>query len=909
MPGKYVFYFGNGQADGSRDDKQALGGKGANLAEMTRIGVPVPPGFTLNTDSCRFYLREGRYPPSLEEQVDDALRRLEQGTGKRFGGLENPLLVSVRSGAAVSMPGMMDTILNLGLNDHTVEALVSASQDPRFAYDSYRRFVQMYGDVVMGVPSAVFEERLEALKAERGVEADTELSADDLRGLVEVFKALVQETAGSPFPEDPQVQLWGAIEAVFRSWNVERAIAYRRVHGIPDYLGTAVNVVAMVYGNLGEDSGTGVAFTRNPSTGERKFFGEFLVNAQGEDVVAGTRTPLSIEQMAHRLPAAYEQLLEVQNRLEQHFREMQDLEFTVERGRLYLLQTRTGKRTAPAAIRIAVEMVDEGLITEREAVLRVDPKQLDQLLHRRLDPDAEVRVFATGLPASPGAAAGVVVFDPDHAAARAAAGEDVILVRNETSPDDFHGMVAAQAVVTARGGMTSHAAVVARGMGKCCVVGASAMHIRNGECRANAQVIREGEWITVDGTSGRILLGRLPMVEPEPDDNFRRLMVWADGYRRLAVRANADTPADATTARGFGAEGIGLCRTEHMFFDGERIQAVREMILAETTEGRREALAEILPMQRADFAGIFQAMDGLPVTIRLIDPPLHEFLPRSGDEITHFAHASGTTVETVRRLVDRYTEQNPMLGFRGVRLSIAFPEIIEMQVRAMFEAAVDMTRAGVKVRPEVMVPLVADAKELVRARDEIHRVAEEVMANAGVHMAYLIGTMIELPRAALMAAEIAQAADFFSFGTNDLTQTTFGISRDDAASFLPAYLEAGILKDDPFQVLDREGVGQLVQMATWEGRQRRRDLKVGICGEHGGEPSSVEFFHETGLDYVSCSPYRVPVARLAAAHAALRTDGLVADRAQTRVERAESGAAAQTLAARTRYPAEPHPAD
>lgn len=900
MAGKYVFYFGNGYADGSRDDKQTLGGKGANLAEMTRIGVPVPPGLTINTDACRFYLREERYPPGLEEQVAEALQRVEKDTGKRFGSLENPLLVSVRSGAAISMPGMMDTILNLGLNDHTVEALARAASDDRFAWDSYRRFIQMYSDVVLGVPSSEFEERLEAMKEERGVVEDTELSADDLRRLVEQFKKLVEERIGSPFPEDPQVQLWGAIEAVFRSWNVERAIAYRRVHGIPDYLGTAVNVVAMVYGNLGDDSGTGVAFTRNPSTGERRFFGEFLVNAQGEDVVAGIRTPLSIEEMEHRLPQAYTQLLEVQDRLEQHYREMQDLEFTVERGTLYLLQTRTGKRTAAAAIRIAVEMVEEGLIDEREAVLRVDPKQLDQLLHPRLDPDAEVNVLATGLPASPGAATGVVVFDPDHAVERAAEGDPVILLRNETSPDDFHGMVAARAVVTARGGMTSHAAVVARGMGKCCVVGASDLHVRNGECRAARHTLREGDWITVDGTAGRVLLGKLPTVDPEPDENFNRLMGWADSFRRLSVRTNADTPHDAEKAREFGAEGIGLCRTEHMFFDGERIQAVREMILAETPEGRTSAIAKILPMQRQDFVGIFRAMDGLPVTVRLIDPPLHEFLPRDEGEVRQFAETAGITIDVVRRLIDRYTEQNPMLGFRGVRLSVAYPQIIEMQVRAIFEAAMQVSKEGVRVRPEVMVPLVIDVKELARVREAIREIAEHVLAEGGIHLPYLIGTMIELPRACLLAGEIAQEADFFSFGTNDLTQTTFGISRDDAVNFLPQYIEAGLLKDDPFQVLDREGVGQLVQMATWEGRQRRRDLKVGICGEHGGEPSSVEFCHETGLDYVSCSPFRVPVARLAAAHAALRTDGLLTDKAQVRVERAESGAAPQTLAARQR---------
>ncbi|HEU5210782.1 MAG TPA: pyruvate, phosphate dikinase [Longimicrobiales bacterium] len=900
MPGKYVFYFGNGFAEGSKDDKQALGGKGANLAEMTRIGVPVPPGFTINTDACRVYLREERYPPDLEQEVAAALQRVEQDTGKRFGALENPLLLSVRSGAAISMPGMMDTILNLGLNDHTVEALASASNDARFAWDSYRRFVQMYSDVVLGVPGSEFEEQLEVVKHERGVVEDTELSADDLRGLVGKFKAHVRDRIGMSFPDDPQIQLWGAIEAVFRSWNVERAIAYRRVHGIPDYLGTAVNVQSMVYGNLGDDSGTGVAFTRNPSTGERRFFGEFLVNAQGEDVVAGIRTPLSIEEMEHRLPGAYRQLLEVQDRLEQHYREMQDLEFTVERGTLYLLQTRTGKRTASAAIRIAVEMVAEGLIDQREAVLRVDPAQLDQLLHPRLDPDAEVTVLASGLPASPGAATGVVVFHPDHAVELAAEGQPVILVRNETSPDDFHGMVAARAVVTARGGMTSHAAVVARGMGKTCVVGASELHVRGGECRASGHTLREGDWITVDGTAGRVLLGKLPTVDPEPDENFKLLMSWADSFRRLAVRTNADTPHDAEKAREFGAEGIGLCRTEHMFFDGERIQAVREMILAETPQGRTNALARILPMQRDDFVGIFRAMDGLPVTIRLIDPPLHEFLPHDEDEVQQFAAAAGITIDVVRRLIDRYTEQNPMLGFRGVRLSVAYPEIIEMQVRAIFEAATRVTRDGGDVRPEVMVPLVADVKELARLRSAIEQIAEQVLGEAGVELPYLVGTMIELPRACLLAGDIAKEADFFSFGTNDLTQTTFGISRDDAANFLPQYLEAGLFKDDPFQVLDREGVGQLVQMATWEGRQRRRDLKVGICGEHGGEPSSVEFCHETGLDYVSCSPFRVPIARLAAAHAALRTDGFLTDKAQVRVERAESGAAAQTLAARQR---------
>jgi pyruvate, orthophosphate dikinase len=897
MSNRFVYYYGGGQSDGRAEDKPLLGGKGANLAEMTRLGIPVPPGFTLTTEVCRSYLREQRYPEGLTAQVDEAIRRLESDTGREFGGGGDPLLVSVRSGAAVSMPGMMETILNLGLNDSTVRALATASGDERFAYDSYRRFVHMYGDVVLGVPSRLFDERLTAAKRVRGVEKDTELTADELKQLVNDYKELVRTHAGERFPEDPQEQLWGAIEAVFRSWNVERAIAYRRVHGVPDYLGTAVNIVAMVYGNMGDDSGTGVAFTRNPSTGERTFFGEFLLNAQGEDVVAGIRTPLPIEEMALALPQAYEQLLAVQERLERHFREMQDLEFTVERGRLYLLQTRTGKRTAAAAVRIAVDMVDEGLISREEAVRRIDPKQVDQLLHPRLDPAAQVDVLATGLPASPGAASGVVVFDPDVAATRAAAGEAVVLVREETSPDDFHGMVAARAVVTSRGGMTSHAAVVARGMGKCCVVGATSLHIDGGTaCTAGDRDIAEGEWITVDGTTGRILAGHVPTVDPEPSAEFDRIMSWADGIRRMRVRANADTPTDAQNARQFGAEGIGLCRTEHMFFEGDRIQAVREMILAETAQARRVALQKLLPMQRADFEAIFRAMDGFPVTVRLLDPPLHEFLPRTADEIEHFAQKAAVPQAVVLRLLEKHRESNPMLGHRGVRLSITYPEIAEMQTRAIFEAAVAATKAGVRVLPEIMVPLVADPRELERQTALIRGVADEVLAGSGIDVPFLVGTMIELPRAALMAAEIASHAQFFSFGTNDLTQTTFGISRDDAASFLPHYVEHGIVDDDPFQVLDREGVGQLVQMATWEGRQRRRDLKVGICGEHGGEPSSVEFFHETGLDYVSCSPFRVPVARLAAAQAALRTGADVRTLADRRAHQAESRGAEAALA-------------
>ncbi|HEX6306717.1 MAG TPA: pyruvate, phosphate dikinase [Longimicrobiales bacterium] len=890
MPNRFVYYFGNGYADGGREDKALLGGKGANLAEMTRIGIPVPPGFTITTEVCRLYLRDRRYPEGLTEEVLQSVRRLEADTGKKLGGSEEPLLVSVRSGGAVSMPGMMETILNLGLNDVSVEALARASRDPRFAYDSYRRFVQMYGDVVLGVPARLFEERLTRLKVQRGAGEDTGLTADDMRGLVAEFKELVREHSGERFPDDPEEQLWGAIEAVFRSWTAERAIAYRRVHGIPDYMGTAVSVVAMVYGNMGDDSGTGVAFTRNPSTGERVFFGEFLVNAQGEDVVAGIRTPLSIEQMATKLPSAYEQLLVVQERLEQHFREVQDLEFTVERGHLFLLQTRTGKRTARAAVRVAVDMVAEGLIDEAEAVRRVDPKQLDQLLHPRLDPAAEVQVLVTGLPASPGAASGRVVFDPDRAVSWAAEGEPVILVREETSPDDFHGMVAARAVVTARGGMTSHAAVVARGMGKCCVVGASGMLIDHAAlcCHCGEVELAEGDWITVDGTTGRILLGQVATVEPELSDDFHTLMAWADELRTLNVRANADTPADAVKAREFGAEGIGLCRTEHMFFEGERIQTVREMILAQSAETRRAALEALLPMQRADFEGIFRAMDGLPVTIRLLDPPLHEFLPRTGDEAEQFAARAEISPELVRRLLDQHRESNPMLGHRGVRLSITYPEIAEMQARAIFEAAAAVAGEGVDVLPEIMIPLVADASELERQREAISRIADEVLDAHGVRIPYMIGTMIELPRAALLAGEIAMHADFFSFGTNDLTQTTFGISRDDAASFLPRYIELGIIDEDPFQVLDRDGVGQLVQMGTWEGRRQRPDLKVGICGEHGGEPASIEFFHETGLDYVSCSPFRVPIARLAAAQASLRNGGSARKLAEKRVHRAES---------------------
>ncbi|HEX2189305.1 MAG TPA: pyruvate, phosphate dikinase [Longimicrobiaceae bacterium] len=862
MAERYVYFFGAGQAEGGKEMKALLGGKGANLAEMTRIGVPVPPGFTITTDACRHYLRHRDVPEGLREEVAEHLRRLEAAAGKTFGGAERPLLVSVRSGAAISMPGMMDTILNLGMNERTVRALADEAGDERFAWDSYRRFVQMYADVVLGVHADRFERLLEEKERSRGVEEDTELPAGDLRDLTAEFRALAADATGSPFPDDPEEQLWGAIHAVFESWNTPRAVAYRRVNAIPDDLGTAVSVCSMVFGNMGGTSGTGVAFTRDPSTGEREFFGEFLVNAQGEDVVAGIRTPLPITAMADRLPEAFAELVGVQQRLERHYREMQDLEFTVERGRLYLLQTRTGKRSAAAAVRIAVEMVDEGLITPEEAVLRVDPVQVEQLLHPALDPDASVRVLTVGLPAAPGAASGHVVFSPDEAAERGAAGEAVILVRRETSPEDFHGMVAARAILTCRGGMTSHAAVVARGMGKCCVAGAAEILVDEAYRRFTVgdATVKEDDWITLDGSTGRVILGQVPTVEPEMSEHFLRLMEWADGYRTLRVRTNADTPADAAVARKFGAQGIGLCRTEHMFFEGDRIDAVREMILADTGARRAIALAKLLPMQREDFAGIFRAMDGLPVNIRLLDPPLHEFLPSGAAEIKDLARKMGLDPVKLRASVDRHHEANPMLGHRGCRLGISHPDITWMQAQAIFEAAVEVQREGVTVCPEIMVPLVGTSEELRRQREIIDDCAREVFEHAGAAVDYMVGTMIELPRAALTADRIAAEAQFFSFGTNDLTQTTLGMSRDDAGSFLPKYVEDGILPDDPFQTLDRAGVGKLVEMACRLGRGTRPELKLGICGEHGGDPRSVEFFHLAGLDYVSCSPFRVPVA-------------------------------------------------
>jgi pyruvate, orthophosphate dikinase len=888
MSPRSVYFFGNGHAEGTKDMKDVLGGKGANLAEMTNLGVPVPAGFTIACDVCIAYLRSSTVPDGLREEVASNLDRLEQASGKRFGDPANPLLVSVRSGAPMSMPGMMETILNLGLNDRTVQGLARASGNARFAYDSYRRFIQMYGDVVLGVAHHKFEQLLSAKRLMAGVESDSQLREDQLRNLVEEYKGLVRATIGREFPMAPVEQLWGAIEAVWRSWTLKKAQDYRKHAGIPDTLGTGVNVVSMVFGNLGEDSGTGVAFTRNPSTGERKFYGEFLVNAQGEDVVAGIRTPLSIDEMADRLPEAYRELLQTQDRLERHYCDMQDIEFTVERGKLYLLQTRSGKRTAAAAVRIATEMVDEGMIESREAVTRVPADQLDQLLHPVIDPSVRATPIATGLPASPGAANGRAVFDADEAVRRAGHGESVILIREETTPEDFHGLVAARAVLTSRGGMTSHAAVVARGMGKCAVVGCKEMivdHERRA-CSMNGTTITEGDWLTLDGGSGKVFAGDLPTTPSEivqvvrgtlprsrapAWQSFDRLMGWADEARTLKVRANADTPHDARVARAFGAEGIGLCRTEHMFFEGDRITAMREMIVARDEGGRRRALAKLLPIQRADFEGIFEAMAGLPVTIRLLDPPLHEFLPHGGEESKLLARTLGVSRTELAHVVESLREANPMLGHRGCRLGITFPEITEMQGRAIFEAALRAKRRGVEVRPEIMIPLVADYREFEHQRAVVSDVADKVLGGMGESLDYTIGTMIELPRAALTAGEIAQRAEFFSFGTNDLTQTTFGLSRDDAGRFLPAYMERGIFPDDPFQVLDQSGVGQLIKLAVAAGRSVRPQLKVGICGEHGGEPRSVKFCHAIGLDYVSCSPFRVPIARLAAAHAALES--------------------------------------
>jgi len=877
---KYVYFFAKGQAEGSAKMRDLLGGKGANLAEMANLGIRVPPGFTISTEVCTYYTQNGEYPPDLEEQVRENLKRLEEVTGKKFGDSNSPLLVSVRSGARISMPGMMDTVLNLGLNDKSVEGLAKNTANPRFAYDCYRRLLQMFGNVVLKIPGEKFEEIIDKKKEEKGVKEDIELTVDDLKELVEEFKRLIKEETGEDFPQDPFKQLMMARDAVFNSWNNKRAIEYRKINKIPEHWGTAVNVQTMVFGNMGTDSATGVGFTRNPATGEKKMYGEYLVNAQGEDVVAGIRTPKPIAELKNDMPEVYKELEEITDLLEKHYRDVQDFEFTIEKSTLYLLQTRTGKRTAQAAVKIAHDMVEEGLITREEAILRIDPAQIEQLLHRRIDPEAKVEVLAQGLPASPGAATGSAVFTADRAVELANDGKRVILVRRETSPEDIHGMAVAQGILTSRGGMTSHAAVVARGMGKPCVAGCEAIKVdeKKGEFTVNGMVFKEGDFITIDGTSGRVIKGEVPTIEPELSGEFKKILGWADEIRTMGVRANADTPHDARVAREMGAEGIGLCRTEHMFFGEDRLPYVQQMILSQSKEEREKALDKLEPMQREDFRGILKEMEGLPVIIRLLDPPLHEFLPNYEEllvEITKLKLQGGNEEqikekeELLRRVVD-LREMNPMLGHRGCRLGITFPEIYRMQAKAIFEAAAELVKEKVEVFPEVMIPLVVEDKELLILKEDIGKIAQQVMEDKGVDFKYKIGTMIELPRAALCADKIAKVADFFSFGTNDLTQTTFGFSRDDAeGKFLHAYIEKKILKDDPFQVLDQEGVGQLVAMGTKKGKSANPQLEVGICGEHGGEPSSIKFCYRSNLDYVSCSPYRVPIARLAAAQAKL----------------------------------------
>ena len=886
---RYVYRFGGGVSDGGKGDKNLLGGKGANLAEMASIDLPVPPGFTISTAMCTRYYEEGEaFPDSLRAEVADGIAHIEQVTGKSFGDAADPLLVSVRSGARVSMPGMMDTVLNLGLNDATVEGLAAASGDARFAWDSYRRFIQMYADVVLELDHGAFEEALEIAKEDRGFTLDTELSADDLCALVAEYKKLVEAEWGKPFPQDVHDQLWGAVGAVFGSWQSERAKVYRRLNDIPGDWGTAVNVQAMVFGNMGDTSATGVAFTRDPSKGDRAYYGEFLINAQGEDVVAGIRTPQYLTRTAREeagakpasmeeaMPQVYAELAAVFDRLETHYRDMQDIEFTVERGKLWMLQTRSGKRTAKAALKIAVDMANEGLITRDEAIARVEPQALDQLLHPTLDPNAHRDVLTKGLPASPGAASGAAVFDADTAERWAADGKAVILLRTETSPEDIHGMHAAKGILTARGGMTSHAAVVARGMGRPCVSGAGTLAIdaKAKVARVSGREVREGDTLTIDGSTGEVMMGEVATIQPELAGDFGTLMEWADRVRRLKVRANAETPLDCRTARDFGAEGVGLCRTEHMFFDGARITAVRQMILAEDEAGRRAALEKLLPEQRADFTAIFEVMAGLPVTVRLLDPPLHEFLPHEENEFAEVASAAGVGVEQLKRRAAELHEFNPMLGHRGCRLGVTYPEIYEMQARAIFEAAIDVAeKSGEAPIPEVMIPLVATKRELDLMKTVVDAAAQAVFAERGRTVDYLVGTMIELPRAALKAGEIAETGEFFSFGTNDLTQTTLGVSRDDAARFLGAYVEKGIYAKDPFVSLDVDGVGELVSLAAERGRATRPAIKLGICGEHGGDPASIAFCESVGLDYVSASPYRVPIARLAAAQAALKARG------------------------------------
>ena len=882
----YVYRFGGGVSDGGKGDKNLLGGKGANLAEMASIGLPVPPGFTISTAMCTRYYEDGeQFPQELRDEVADGIAHIEAVTEKRFGDAQNPLLVSVRSGARVSMPGMMDTVLNLGLNDQTVEGLAKKAGDERFAWDSYRRFIQMYADVVLELDHGAFEEALEIAKEDNGFTLDTEMSAEDWKALVTTYKGLVEEQWGKPFPQDVHDQLWGAVGAVFGSWQSERAKVYRRLNDIPADWGTAVNVQAMVFGNMGDTSATGVAFTRDPSKGDRAYYGEFLINAQGEDVVAGIRTPQYLTKAAREeanakpasmeeaMPEVYAELAAVFDQLETHYRDMQDIEFTVEQAKLWMLQTRSGKRTAKAALKIAVDMANEGLITREEAIARVDPAALDQLLHPTLDPDAKRDVLTKGLPASPGAASGKVVFDADAAERAAAAGEAVIIVRVETSPEDIHGMHAAKGILTARGGMTSHAAVVARGMGRPCVSGAGSLSIDNKAklLRVGSREVREGDILTLDGSTGEVMVGAVATVQPELAGDFGTLMEWADQVRRLKVRANAETPLDCQTARDFGAEGVGLCRTEHMFFDAARITAVRQMILATDEAGRRAALAKLLPEQRADFTAIFEVMAGLPVTVRLLDPPLHEFLPQQEAEFAEVATAAGVDVDTLKRRANELHEFNPMLGHRGCRLGVTYPEIYEIQARAIFEAALDVAeKSGEAPIPEVMIPLVATRRELELMKAVVDKAAQAVFAERGKTVEYLVGTMIELPRAALKAGEIAEVGEFFSFGTNDLTQTTLGVSRDDAARFLSAYVEKGIYAKDPFVSLDVEGVGELVSLAAERGRATRPGIKLGICGEHGGDPASIAFCESVGLDYVSASPYRVPIARLAAAQAALK---------------------------------------
>ena len=869
---KYVYFFG----EGTKEMKKLLGGKGANLSEMTNIGLPVPLGFTITTEVCNLFYDLGeRYPEGLDGQIDANLKKLEDKMGMSFKDYKNPLLVSVRSGAAISMPGMMDTVLNLGLNNKTVKSLIDKTNNERFCWDSYRRFIQMFGDVVMNVEHKKFEKAIQAKKDEKGVKFDTQLTADDLKELVEDYKKIIKNEKGRSFPQDPREQLQMSMDAVFKSWNNKRAIAYRNIHDIPHNLGTAVNVQAMVFGNMGEDSGTGVAFTRNPSTGENKVYGEYLINAQGEDVVAGIRTPKPISKLKDEMPDIHKQLIEICKKLEEHYRDTQDMEFTIQKGNLYMLQTRTGKRTAAAALQIAVDMVNEELIDIKTAVMRIEPEQLDQMLHKQLDKKAKEKgqLIGKGLPASPGAAVGKVAFDADSAVEESKK-ENVILVRTETSPEDIQGMAAAQGILTARGGMTSHAAVVARGMGKCCVAGCEDIKVL--EARqyflVNGNKIKYGDWITLDGSTGEVFLGKIPVVDPEITRNFEIFMGWVDKYRKIGVRANADTPVDSEVALKFGAEGIGLCRTEHMFFEADRIKAVRKMIVASSKKERKKALMELLPMQRKDFVEIFKAMKNLPVTIRLLDPPLHEFLPKEEEDIKEIAGELGIEAEELKATINSLHEMNPMLGHRGCRLPITFPEILEMQTRAIFEAAAKLTKEGYKIIPEVMIPLVGIVEEIKILKKQIINIADKVMKESGTKFNYKVGTMIEIPRACVTADEIASEAEFFSFGTNDLTQLTFGYSRDDSGKFLPDYIGKGVLAKDPFATIDKKGVGKLVEIAVEKGRKVRKDLKIGICGEHGGDPDSVEFCHKIGLDYVSCSPYRIPIAKIAAAQAAIKEE-------------------------------------